>query len=320
MKQVVCSRIHSDASRAAECIEAKSPTCPEAGVIVAVRVRPINPADLLLLTGRHVFVTPPNAPVGIEGAGEVIEVGASSRHRRGDLVAIPFGGTWCERMALGDEDVIDIPKGFDLEQAAMLNVNPMTAAGLLEGVQAGTTILVNAPKSAIAQLILALCRKRGIHAIAIARDDSSQAALRAQGVGSIVVDGERLAERVQAVAGSPVLFALDAVAGEASGRLFDALAEGGKLVVYGLLSEDKVHVPAASLVFRNVVVVGYSRLRAFRALATERREALVAEVLSLVADGTLKTTVAARYALDDVKAALTHQQRQDRVGKILLVS
>lgn len=34
--------------------------------------------------------------------------------------------------------------------------------------------------------------------------------------------------------------ALDAVAGEASGRLFEAVAEGGELVVYGLLGSDRV--------------------------------------------------------------------------------
>jgi len=152
------------------------------------------------------------------------------------------------------------------------------------------------------------------------RDDRADGELRALGATAVLVDGDDLAARVARVAPSPVVRALDAVAGSASGRLYDCVADGGDLVVYGLLSSDHVQLPAARLVFRDVTVRGFSRLRIFAAMPPERRRAITAELVALLADGTLHADVEARYALDDIAAALTHHVRSGRRGKILLVS
>ena len=50
--------------------------------------------------------------------------------------------------------------------------------------------------------------------------------------------------------------ALDAVAGRASGRLFDSVADFGTLICYGLLGGDETIFPAAQLIFRDVQVRG----------------------------------------------------------------
>jgi len=122
------------------------------------------------------------------------------------------------------------------------------------------------------------------------------------------------------VAPSPIVRGLDAVAGSASGRLYDCVGDGGDLVVYGLLASDRVELPAARLVFRDVTVRGFSRLRAFAAMLPARREAITSELVGLLADGTLRADIEAHYPLDDVSNALTHHERPGRRGKILLVS
>jgi len=320
MLQISCVRFDDDPVNAVEVVDVPAPRCPERGVVVAVRARPINPADLLLVTGRHAYKPALPEPVGIEGAGEVVEAGAGSRHQIGDLVALPWGGTWRERVAMGDEDVLPLPAGTDLEQAAMLSVNPFTAAGLLEGVAPGATIALNAPTSAVVQLVLAMCRARGIHAIAVARPGADPEPLRARGFYAVVDDGADLSARIRAVAPGPVVRSLDALAGDASGRMFDVVADHGTLMVYGLITDDVVRLPATGLVFRDVTVVGYSRLRVLRALAPERRAALTTELIGMVASGALATPIEARYPLADVAAALRHQARSGRTGKILLVS
>ena len=300
--------------------EEPAPACPEAGVVVAVAARPINPADLLLLTGRHVFTPTLPAPVGIEGAGRVIAVGAQSRLQVGQLVAIPRGGTWTEQMALLDADVLPLPEGVDMEQAAMICVNPFTAVGLLEGVPAGSTVALNAGTSAVSRLLLGLARRRGLRALAVVRDRKAEAELLALGATAVVVDGEGLGDRLRAAAGAPIVRALDAVAGAASGRLFEAVADGGELLVYGLLSANTVELPAAPLVFRDVTVRGYSRLRCYAALPAARRAEIGAELVSLVQDGTFVSPVEARYPLAAVAAAVAHHERPGRQGKILLTS
>lgn len=43
--------------------------------------------------------------------------GRASKLRVGDVVAIPSGGTWRERMAVSDADALVLPAEVDLEQA-----------------------------------------------------------------------------------------------------------------------------------------------------------------------------------------------------------
>ena len=45
---------------------------------------------------------------------------------------------------------------------------------------------------------------------------------------------------------------------------------------------------------------------------------LVSEVRGLVRTGTLKATIAAMYALDNVKDAVTHAAKDARGGKVLV--
>jgi trans-2-enoyl-CoA reductase len=320
MKQVFCIQPQSDPIQAVAVHDVEPPICPAAGIVVAVKARPINPADLLLLNGRHVFQPELPAPVGIEGAGTVLQAGPDSRYQVGDQVAIPFGGTWREQMALGDDDVLPLSATVPLEQAAMISVNPFTAAGLLEGLQPGDCLALNAPNSAISRLILNLCRDRGLQAVAITRDAASQERAIARGAVAAVSDGPELGERVRKVAPGAVVRVLDAVAGEACTRLFDVVADGGELIVYGLLGGDTVQLPAAGVVFRDVVVKGYSRLRCLRALTPARRAELTHELLHMAAQGLLASEIEACYPLTEVQAALAHHLKPGRSGKILLTS
>ncbi len=320
MRRVFYTGPHADPSLTVELQEVPDPVCPDAGVVVAIEARPINPADLLLLTGRHVYTPQLPAPVGIEGAGRVIEAGSASRLRPGDVVAIPSGGTWSERLAFADDAVLPLPDGVDMEQAAMLCVNPFTAVGLLEGVPEGGTIALNAANSAVSRLVLALARRRGLEALAVVRNAAVADELIAAGAAAVLVDGEDLSRRLREEADGPILRGLDAVAGAASGRLFDALSDGGELVVYGLLSSDRVDLPAAELVFRDVTVRGYSRLRGYAAMTPERRAEIGAELVGLLGDGEAFSPIEARYRLDEVREAVAHHEQPGRSGKILLVT
>jgi NADPH:quinone reductase-like Zn-dependent oxidoreductase len=213
-----------------------------------------------------------------------------------------------------------LPADVDLEQASMLCVNPFTVMGMLEGVSPGATIVINAGTSAVSKHVLAVARRRGIAVLTVVRDARAADELTALGAAGVLVDGDDLAARVARAAPSPVVRALDAVAGSASGRLYDCVADGGDLVVYGLLASDYVQLPAARLVFRDVTVRGFSRLRIFAQMTPERRAAITDELVALLADKTLHADVEARYPLENASAALAHHSRPGRRGKILLVS
>lgn len=320
MLRVLMTRTGVPAPEAIDVVEAEVPRPGPGEALVRVLARPINPADLLLLEGRHMFAPTLPGPVGIEGAGVVEAIGEGSLLPVGARVAIPFGGTWTEQMVFASAELIPLPDTLSIEQGAMLSVNPFTAAGLLEGLAPGDAVVLDAATSAMGKMIVKLCARRGLRAVGVVRSAEAVPGVEAAGAVAALVDGPDLAVRVQEVLGGGAKRALDAVAGEASGRLFGAVAEGGTLVVYGLLASDSVVLPAAQLVFRDVTVTGFSRLRGLKALSPERRSAIAAELATLAADGVLDAEVEARYPLGEVRAALAHHGRPGRRGKILLVS
>lgn len=321
MKRVVCTHVGDTPAESVALVEVDPPAVGAAEVLVRVLARPINPADELLLTGRHVFQPTYPAPVGIEGVGVVVEAGPAATVGVGTRVALPYGGTWAEFVSLPADVVVPVADEIPLEQAAMLCVNPMTAAGLLEGLASGDWIALNAAHSAIGRMIIELAVRRGLNVIAAVRRPEAAAALLRMGARAVLPDDDALPTAVRAVAGlTGVRRGLDAVAGEGTGRLYRCVGDGGDLIVYGLLSDDRAILPAAEIVFRDVTVRGYSRLRGYAALTPARRSAIGAEVVAAMVKGELLSPVEARYPLEAVADALRHHGRPGRQGKILLVS
>jgi NADPH:quinone reductase-like Zn-dependent oxidoreductase len=320
MKQVLCVRFDDNPAAAIELREVERPRPAADEVLIEMIACPINPADLLVLTGRHFYKPDLPASVGIEGVGRVVEVGAAVQQvAAGDVVAVPFGGTWREYMALKASDVLRVPPDIDVMQAAMMSVNPVTAAGLLEGVAAGQWIAQNAANSAVGQLVIRLAARRGIRTVNIVRRAELVSELEAMGADVVLVGDDRLPELVSAATGgAAVVRAFDAVAGEATGKLHRCLSDGGELICYGLLNSDQIVLGAADVVFRNITIKGYSRLRILRQMGTERVTALVAELSDLLRAGVLQSPIEQVYALDDVQQAVEHAHRGGRSGKILL--
>lgn len=319
MKQVLCVRFGSPAE-AVELREVETPKPAAGEALVEMIAAPVNPADLLLLTGRHFAKPELPAAVGIEGVGRVLETDAAvTAVAAGDLVAVPFGGTWRETMTFNADALLPLPADIDPLQGAMLSVNPFTAAGLLEGLQAGDWVIQNAANSAVGQLVIRLAARRGIRTINIVRRAELVPELEALGADAVLVGDDDLPARAGAVTGgAPIVRALDAVAGEAAGRLHQSLGDGGELVCYGLLNSDQVILSAATVVFRPLTVRGYSRLRLLGAMSAARRGAIIDELTGLLRAGILHSAVEQVYPLDDVRAAVAHAERPGRTGKILL--
>lgn len=319
MKRVFAVRIASPAE-ALEVRELEAPSPGPGEVSVRIHAAPINPADLLLLAGRHLARPPLPAAVGIEGAGEICALGPGvTAWRVGQRVALPFGGTWSEEVVTAERVPIAIPDHLSMEQAAMLSVNPVTAGLLLEGLGPGDTVLQNAAGSAVGTLVIRLAAARGIRTINVVRRQEQVEPLRALGADVVLVGDEDLAARIQLAArGVRVTRGLDAVAGEATGRLAAGVADEETVICYGLLAADQVVVPARDVVFRGLVLRGLSRLRELGKLTPAARHALLSDLAEQVASGALASTVEATYPLDQATAAVAHAERPGRQGKILL--
>jgi NADPH:quinone reductase-like Zn-dependent oxidoreductase len=320
MKKVFCVRTSDQPATTIELrtVELAAPAADE--VLIEMLAAPINPADLLLLTGRHVFQPVFPAAVGIEGAGRIAALGSAVEGLRiGDLVAVPFGGTWTEFMLMKAIDVLPVPADLDPLQVAMLSVNPVTAAGLLEGLSAGDWVIQNAANSAVGQLVIRLAAHRGIHTINLVRRAEWAPVLQSIGADVVLVGEENLREQIETAApGANIRRGLDAVAGDSTGRLYNCIGDEGDLISYGLLNSDQIILDAAKVVFGSVTLKGYSRLRSLRVMGAQRAQAVIRELTGLMRAGLLHSTIEHIYPLAEVIQAVEHADRPGRSGKIVL--
>ncbi|WP_374303549.1 zinc-dependent alcohol dehydrogenase family protein [Ferrovibrio sp.] len=316
------------AHEVAELIELPDPGIPGEGeALIDVEASPINPADLLQFEGKYGAVPPP-LPVmaGGEGIGIVRAVGAGVSHlKSGDRVLLLFAGrgNWRSSLIAKTARLFALPAGVDPLQLAMLTVNPPTAMLMLQNftaLKAGDWVIQNAANSGVGHSVIALAKRRGLRSINVVRRTELAAELQALGADSVLVDGPDLPARVKALTGNDALpkLAIDAVAGDATGRLAQSLAEGGVVVNYGMLSGQPCAMPPGDVVFRDISLRGFWLARWFATAGPDEMRNVYGELTRLIADGTIHVAVEATYPLERIRDALAHAAREGRRGKILI--
>lgn len=324
MKQIQLLR-HGRPDEACACVEVEDVGAPEAGeVVVAIEAAAINPADLLSFEGRYPGPETLPAPVGIEGAGRVVEVGAEVEGLApGDKVMSMARANWAERLRLPAAQVVMLPEALDIRQAAMLKANPPSAHLMLEDyvdLRDGDWVIQNAANSAVGRHVIRLARGRGLKTVNVVRREALIAELTDFGADLVLVDGEGLAEWVRAEtgAGAPIRLAIDAVGGSACERLADCLSEGGVVVNYGFLSGEACRITPGHLIIKGLTLTGFWLYGFARKANPAEIQALYDEMAQRFIDGTLEVPIEAEYGLDDIAKALAHAHSEGRGGKILL--
>jgi NADPH:quinone reductase-like Zn-dependent oxidoreductase len=292
--------------------------------LVELLAAPINPADLSQLEGLYGTLPPLPAVAGMEGVGRVVALGAEAKGVAvGQRVFLPLGsGTWRSHLTARADRLLPAPDGDPL-QLSMLSINPPTAQLLLESVvplQPGEWVLQNAANSAVGRLLIVLARRAGLHTINVVRRPELAEELRALGADVVLEESPELAKQVLlASGGNAPRLGIDCIGGASTGRLGDALADGGTVVNYGLLSNRPPIMSPGSVIFRGISLRGFWLTRWLSAAPREQRTALYSRLASLVAEGTLRVPVDATFPLARVADAVARAQKGGRSGKVLLV-
>lgn len=289
-------------------------------VVVEVDAFPINPADLLTITGMYAMKPPLPYTPGAEGTGRIAAMGAEVEgFEIGDRVILLCRENWTQMRKVQAADVLKVPEG-DVAQLAMLKVNPATAFLMLKNyvdLRPGDWVIQDAANSGVGASVIRLAKTIGAKTVNVVRRAELEAPLMAQ--GAVVVDGEGLADKVAAVTdGGKVRLAIDAVAGDTCYRVAECLSENGVMVNYGMLSGEPCKIRPDWIVFKSVTLKGFWLAKELGAMNRAAAEALYAELGGLINDGSLAVNVEAVYGNDDIKDALAHAGREGRAGKVLV--
>ena len=111
---------------------------------------------------------------------------------------------------------------------------------------------------------------------------------------------------------------IDAVAGEATRRLSECLADGATIVNYGLLGGKPCMVPADRVIFKGLTLTGFWLVEHLGAMTRDEKAAFYGDLAARIADGSLMVGVEAVYPIEDITGALEHARRNGRDGKILV--
>lgn len=307
-----------------EAVELQLPALTPGQVRVKVLAAPINPSDVLTLTGEYGMLPPLPAIGGNEGVARVEALGPEvSQLKVGQTVLLPVGsGTWVTHQNAEAKKLIPLPDA-DPQQLAMMTVNPPTASLLLSefvDLQPGDWVIQNAANSGVGSYLIQLARLRGFKTLNVVRRESAVAGVKADGADVVLVDGPDLPKRVrEATGGAAVRLGIDAVGGVATDHLAASLSEGGTLVNYGMMSREPCQVSPASFVFRDVSLRGFWLAKWFRVATPEQQMKVFAELTQLIASGKLKARVAATYDISQIKEAVAAAASGERDGKILIV-
>ncbi len=306
------------------CVEVPDVGAPGPGeVVFDVLAFPINPADIAFCTGAYRLRPQLPATPGAECVGRVVAVGAGVSH-------VAVGGhvinlqreNWTQRRRVRGEDVIGIPAGIPLRQAAMLRINPPTAQLLLSDVAAlkpGDLVIQNVANSAVGRLVIRLARARGLRTVNVVRREALFPELTALGADVCVMDGPDLAGRVAAATGGAAIrLGIDAVCGEALARISACVADEGNVVTYGAMSGEQPVIDRSDLMYRGITLSGFmlGRFLGRRSLAEIR--AIFADLGRRMLDGKLDAPVAEVYPIEGIADAVAHAQREAKGGKILV--
>ncbi len=308
-----------------DAVDFELPPLTSGQVLIQVLAAPINPSDILTLTGVYGMLPPLPAVGGNEGVGKVVALGPDvTAPAVGQTVLLPVGsGTWSTHVIGEAKKLMPLPNDADPRQLAMMTVNPPTASLMLSEfvtLQAGEWVIQNAANSGVGAYLIQLAKLRGLKTVNIVRRDSAVAGVLELGGDVVLVDGGGLAKRVaEATEGAKIRLAIDAVGGVSTDNLATCLAEGGTLVNYGMMSGEPCQVSPASFVFRDLTLRGFWLALWFRKATPVQQMAVFGEVAKLIATGKLKSRIQATYDFGAIKQAVAAAAKGERDGKILIV-
>lgn len=290
------------------------PRADASQAVVRIAHAGVNFVDLYQREGRYPGLSLPWR-LGLEAAGEVVEVAPDAGFAVGDRVAFTTGvqGAYAGHLAVPLDHLVPVPEALPLRDAAAALEHGLTAAMLLDDVArlpAGAPVLVHAAAGGVGGWLVQWLLARGHPVFGTVSNTAKADWLRGLGAVPLLADSDW----AQAAAGVAVVF--DSVGRDTFAGSLAALHTGGHLVLFGAASGQPDPVEVTALMAKSLTLTR-PVLPHFLPDATRRR-ARAAAVFEAVLTGAVQLRIDAEFPLAD--AARAHQRLASRTtqGKLLL--
>lgn len=301
--------------------DAPSPAPAPGELLVRTHAAGVNFIEIYQRTGGYP-VRLPFTP-GSEASGVVEQLGEGvTGIAVGDRVTTcEASATYAERFTVPADRAVVVPEGVDLDVAAALPLQGLTAHYLSTSVAepvAGDTVLLHAGAGGVGLLLTQVLAARGVRVITTTSDDEKAALSRAAGAWE-TIDYDGFSERVRELTdgvGVPVVY--DGVGRATFDGSLAALEVRGRLVLFGAASGAVPPFDLQRLNAAGSVSVTRPTLGHFLRTADERAWRY-RELLASLAAGTLDVRVGGRFPLAEAGTAQAALASRGTTGKLLLV-
>lgn len=307
--------------------EVPDPVPGEGEVLVEVVASAVNRADIMQRKGF--YEPPPGASPypGLECSGRITELGPGvSGWAVGDEVcALLSGGGYAEKVVVPAGQLLPVPQGMGLVQAAALPEAVCTVWSnvfLVAGLRPAETLLVHGGSSGIGTMAIQLAKAVGAKVAVTA--GTKEKLERCAELGADVLINYReqdfVAEIERATDGAGADVILDNMGAKYLDRNVRALAVNGRLAIIGLQGGAKAELNIGALLTKRAAVTATS----LRARPPAEKTAIVAAVREhvwpLIAAGQVRPVVDREMPMPEAAEAHRVLEESGHVGKVLLLT
>ncbi|MEM6462418.1 MAG: NADPH:quinone reductase [Pseudomonadota bacterium] len=301
------------------------PTPGPGEIVFDMRASGVNPADTYMRNGTYAIV--PDLPYipGGDAAGIVSAVGPDvSEFAVGDAVftgtALTFDLTGCyaEKIKRSVTQVMKLPDQVDFAQAAAFGVSYPTAHWALferGGAKGGETVFIHGASGSVGTSAIQLAKRAGLTVIGSGGTEKGLELIRSEGA-DLAVDHTRdgYLDQVTAFTGGqgPHLI-LEMLADVNLENDLERLAKYGRVVIIGCRGEITINPRVAMM--KELDIKGIALWNA----TADKMKPIMADILSGVADGSLKPVVGKTMPLADAAGAHVAVMEPGAHGKLILV-
>ena len=306
--------------------EVPAPVPEHNHVLVRVRACGLNRADLGVAAGhKHGAIGGAGTIVGMEFAGEVVEVGAEvSAVKPGDRVMCSGAGAFAEYAVADWGRATPIPANMRFEQAATLPValqtmhNALVTAGRLA---AGESVLIQGASSGVGQMALQIAKHMGAALVIGTSTNSTRREKLKQFGADLAIDTTDPAwpdAVLAATEGKGVHLIIDQVSASVANANMKAARVLGRIVNVGRLGGAKGEFDYDLHALKRIDYIGVTfRTRSIEEVREINRR-MRADLWGAIEAGTLRLPIDRSFPLAEAAAALAHMRANAHFGKIVL--
>ncbi|MFD3822229.1 NAD(P)H-quinone oxidoreductase [Streptomyces sp. NPDC058625] len=303
------------------------PVPGEGEVLVEVVAGAVNRADIMQRQGF--YDPPPGASPypGLECSGRITALGpGATGWAVGDEVcALLASGGYAERVAVPAGQLLPVPEGLGLKQAAALPEVVCTVWSnvfMVSHLRPGETLLVHGGSSGIGTMAIQLAKAVGAKVAVTAGTKEKLERCAELGADILINYREQdfVAELKQATDGAGADVILDNMGAKYLDRNVKALAVNGRLAIIGLQGGAKGELNIGALLSKRAAISATS----LRARPPEEKAAIVAAVREhvwpLVDGGHVRPVVDREIPMPDAAGAHRVVEASAHIGKVLLIA